>query len=162
MTKKTKDIRQSGSGDVSIDAIDRKLLGALSLDASLSYASLGDRIGLSAPATHERVKRLKASGVIRRVTADIDPQAIGKTVLAFVHVDTNGWGGTPEILALQKHPEIEEIHSVAGDTSMLLKIRVSDSKELELILSELYAMPGVKATRSYVVLSTYLERGVHI
>ncbi len=53
--------------------------------------------------------------------------------------------------------EVEEIHSVAGDTCMLLKVRRASSRALEALLARLYAIPGVRSTRSYVVLSTYLE-----
>jgi DNA-binding Lrp family transcriptional regulator len=88
----------------------------------------------------------------------VDPVAAGKPLLAFVHVDTTGWGKSPELLAVGEHPEVEEIHSVAGDTCMLLKVRTADTQALEGLLARLYATPGVVATRSYVVLSTYLER----
>ena len=81
-------------------------------------------------------------------------------MLAFVHVDTAGWGKTPVLLAIEEHPEVEEIHSVAGDTCMLLKVRTESTHALEGLLARLYDTPGVKATRSYVVLSTYLERPV--
>src|SRR5688572_10414640 len=122
MEKETDDIRQNRVSSREIDALDRKLLGVLVEDATVSYAELGDRIGLSPPAAHERVKRLRRSGVIRRTAALIDPVAIGKPLLAFVHVDTQGWGKTGALLAFEQHPEVEEIHSVAGDTCMLLKV----------------------------------------
>jgi len=63
-------------------------------------------------------------------------------------------------MRIADHPEVEEIHSVAGDACMLLKVGTTGTHDLELLLSELYATPGVKAIRSYVVLSTYLERQV--
>ncbi|TJW39249.1 MAG: Lrp/AsnC family transcriptional regulator [Mesorhizobium sp.] len=143
-----------------VDAIDRKILGALVDDATISYAELGDRVGLSPPAAHERVKRLRRSGAIRSTSAIIDPKAVRKPLLAFVHIDTKGWGKTPELMAISEHPEVEEIHSVAGDTCMLIKVRTEDTRALEGLLSRLYETPGVTSTRSYVVLSTYLERPV--
>ncbi|TGQ38442.1 MULTISPECIES: Lrp/AsnC family transcriptional regulator [unclassified Mesorhizobium] len=143
-----------------VDAIDRKILGALVDDATISYAELGDRVGLSPPAAHERVKRLRRSGAIRSTSAIIDPKAVCKPLLAFVHIDTKGWGKTPELMAISEHPEVEEIHSVAGDTCMLIKVRTEDTRALEGLLSRLYETPGVTSTRSYVVLSTYLERPV--
>lgn len=160
MPLKTDGIRQKPEADHPLDDLDRKLLGVLVEDATLSYAELGTRIGLSAPAVHERVKRLRRSGAIQRTAALIDPIAIGKPLLAFVHVDTRGWGKTPELLALAKYPEVEEMHSVAGDTSMLLKVRTEDSRALEGLLARMYDTPGVVRTRSYVVLSTQLERPV--
>ena len=160
MDKNTDDIRRKRSPDRDLDAMDRKLLGVLVEDATTSYAELGERVGLSPPAAPERVKRLRRSGAIRRVAAMIDPVAVGKTLLAFVHVDTTGWGKTQALLAIGEHPEVEEIHSVTGDTCMLLKVRTDSSHALEGLLSRLYDTPGVKATRSYVVLSTFVERPV--
>ncbi|WP_224750165.1 Lrp/AsnC family transcriptional regulator [Halomonas sp. ML-15] len=141
-----------------MDAFDRRILGELAEDAGLSYADLGNRVGLSAPAVHERVKRLRATGRIRGTVAVLDGPATGKPFLAFVHVDATGWGKSKELLALSALPEVEEIHSVAGDACMLLKVRCASSRALEGLLARLYALPSVKATRSYVVLSTYMER----
>jgi Lrp/AsnC family transcriptional regulator, leucine-responsive regulatory protein len=160
MSEETDGIQQNRLPERDIDTIDRKLLGVLVEDATVSYAELGERAGLSAPAAHERVKRLRRSGAIRRTAALLDPKAIRKPLLAFVHVDTRGWGKTPELLAISQYPEVEEIHSVAGDTCMLLKVRTEDTRALEGLLAHIYDIPGVVTTRSYVVLSTYLERPV--
>lgn len=143
-----------------LDAFDRRILGALASDADVSYAELGQRVGLSAPAVHDRVKKLRASGCLRRTVGLLDGPAIGKPFLAFVHIDNVGWGGTEALMAAAALPEVEEIHSVAGDTCMLLKVRCASSRALEALLARLYAIPGVKSARSYVVLSTYLERPV--
>lgn len=155
---KTDDIRNSGATSRRIDATDRKILGELAVQADLSYADLGQRVALSAPAVHERVKRLRASGHIRGTAALIDGPSIGKPLLAFIHVDTAGWGKTQELMALSQLPELEEIHSVTGDTCMMLKARLESSQALEGLLAKIYDLPGVRGTRTYVVLSTYLER----
>ncbi len=160
MPQKTDSVRRNHGAARGLDAFDRKILGELVADSGLSYAKLGERVGLSAPAVHERVKRLRKSGALIRTSAMIDAQAVDKTLLAFVHVDTKGWGKTPELMDLANHPEVEEIHSVAGDTCMLLKVRTRDTHGLEGLLAQIYAVDSVKATRSYVVLSTYLERPV--
>lgn len=160
MVLKTDTVRSPGGRGRSLDRIDRRILGVLTGDASVSYADLGKLVGLSAPAAHERVKRLKATGVIRGTVVLVDPEAVGKPLLTFVHVDTDGWGKSQALMAIAEHQEVEEVHSVAGDTCMLLKVRTGDTHDLEAILARLYATPGVKSTRSYVVLSTYLERPV--
>ena len=160
MGVETDDIRQNESRTRDLDAFDRKLLSLLVEDANRSYVELGEQVGLSAAAVHERVKRLKRSGAIRQTAALINPIAIRKTLLAFVHVDTSGWGKTPELLGISRYPEVEEMHSVAGDTCMLLKVRTEDSRALEGLLARIYDVPGVIRTRSYVVLSTHMERPV--
>lgn len=159
-SKKTETLQPLRSSRRPLDGFDRKILGALAADADLSYAELGDRVGLSAPAVHDRVKKLRRSGCLRRTAALLDGAAIGKPLLAFIHIESAGWGKTQQLMAIAELPEVEEIHSVAGDTCMLLKVRCASSVALEALLARLYATPGVKATRSYVVLSTYLERTV--
>lgn len=67
-------------------------------------------------------------------------------------------GATQAFTAIGELPEVEEIHSVAGDACMLLKVRCASGGALEALLARLYATPGVTSTRSYIVLSTYLER----
>jgi len=154
----TDTVRERAGEARPLDPFDRRILGALAADAGISYAELGRTVGLSAPAVHERVKRLRASGRLRGTVAVIDGAAVGKPLLAFIHVDTAGWGRTQALMALAELPELEEIHSVTGDTCMLLKARCASSRALEGLLARLYDTPGVKATRSYVALSTYLER----
>lgn len=160
MKKNTDTVRLNGAPIRDLDAFDRKILGILVRDANVSYADLGEQIGLSAPAIHERVKRMRRDGVIRQTAALIDPMAIGKPLVAFVHVDVRGWCKTPQLMAIAELPEVEEVHSVAGDTCMVLKVRTENSRALEGLLACIYDVPGVIATRSYIVLSTYTERPV--
>jgi len=143
-----------------LDDFDRRILSAMTENARLTYAEIGDRVGLSAPAIHERVKRLTKSGAIKSTCAHINPDSIGKPFLAFVHVDAHGWGKSDRMMSLNDYPEVEEMHSVAGDTCVILKVRTENAVAMEKFLAQLYATPGVKATKSYVVLSTYLERPV--
>lgn len=143
-----------------LDTIDRRLLGLLTENAERSYVDLGKAVGLSAPAVHERVKRYKASGRIRAVTAQLDPAMTGKRFLAFIHVNTTGWGKTKALMTIEELPEVEEIHSVTGDTCMILKVRMESTQAMEALLARLYALPEVVSTKSYVALSTYLERPV--
>lgn len=155
---KTDGIRPNAAPARPLDAMDRKILGALTRDATQSFAALGAEVGLSAPAVHERVKRLRASGVIRGTVALVDGEKAGKPLLAFVHVDTVGWAKTQGLLALCELPEVEEVHSSTGDTCLILKVRTASALALEGLLARIYDLPGVRSTRTYVTLSTHLER----
>ena len=143
-----------------IDRFDRRILAALVDDARQSYAQIGLIVGLSAPAVHERVKRLRAAGALKGVHAALHGASVGKPFLSFVHVDADGWGKSQRMMQLNAFPEVEEMHSVAGDTCVILKVRTASAQAMEHFLSQLYVLPGVRATKSYVVLSTYLERPV--
>lgn len=159
-TLKTNEVLPKAEPARALDALDRKILGALAKDATQSFAALSAQVGLSAPAIHERVKRLKASGVIRGTVAVLNGPKVGKSLLAFVHVTTAGWGKTKALMALAEFPEVEEIHSATGDTCLIMKVRVESSIALEGLLAQIYDVPDVRSTQTYVALSTHLERSV--
>lgn len=134
------------------------LLSALRADATQSYAVLGKLAGLSAGAAHERVRKLRERGVIRRTTIDVDPVAVGRPVLAFVLVESNAWmGEEPVRAALQAIPELEEAHVIAGSASLLVKIRTGTTEALQDVLRRLFAIDGVSGTQTIVVLETVFE-----
>ena len=142
-----------------LDEIDRALLALLQIDAARPYAELGKAVGLSAGAAHERVRKLRDRGVIRRTTIDVDPAALGAEVLSFVMLRTSAWmGGEDTAAALREIPEIEEAHIVAGAGSVLLKIRTGSTVALQAVLRRLFAVNGVAATDTTVVLETVFTR----
>lgn len=154
---KTDSIRKQRSDNASIDDMDRRILGALVKDATQSYAELGRSVALSAPAVHERVKRLKAAGVISSTVARLDGAKTGKPFLVFLHVTTENWGFSQAFQKLMALPEIEECHSVTGDTSLILKVRLPDSRALESLLRQIHRFDSVVSTKSFVTLSTYKD-----
>lgn len=160
MGKNSEIIKQNAPGTKGVDAVDRKLLTEMVQDAGLSYADLGKKVSLSAPAVHERVKRLRNSGVIKQSSVILNPLLIGKSLVAFIHVNTSGWGMTPELLEFSTYPEVEEIHSIAGDASLIMKVRTTDARALEGLIAKLYKLQGVTSTKTFIVLSTYLERTI--
>ena len=159
MKRKTEDVQQTASTKRPLDKFDRKILAALNLDGRATYADIGEQVGLSAPAVHERVKRCRRTA-IKGIGAQLDGPACGKTFLAFVPLLDYLFCPPNSIMRLRDFPEIEEMHSVAGDTCVIMKVRTVNAQALEELLAQLYALPGVRGTKSYVVLSTYLERGV--
>ncbi|MEU5220502.1 Lrp/AsnC family transcriptional regulator [Streptomyces sp. NPDC020807] len=142
-----------------MDHIDRALLAQLQQDATQSYAALGEAVGLSAGAAHERVRKLRERGVVRRTAAEVDPAAVGGGVLAYVMVDSSSWMGDsgPEFAAL---PEILEAHVIAGSASVLVKVRTATTEQLQDVLRRIYAIDGVSGTQATVVLETFFERQV--
>lgn len=152
-------IRKESDHPSGLDRTDRMLLRLLSERADRSYAELSERVHLSPPAVHERVRRLRRDGIIQRTVAKLDGEKIGCPLLAFVHVTTEGWGMTEPVLALREMADVEEIHTATGETCLIIKVRCSGPSSLEALLSRIQEIKGVRATRSYVVLGTYLERG---
>lgn len=146
-----------------MDNTDRQILAELQRDATTSFANLAETVGLSTASTHERVRKLRARGVIVRTGIEVDPTALGRDVLAFVTLASDAWVGddaTRERLA--SIPEVEAAYVVAGDSSLMLKIRTSTNARLQRVLRDLYDLEGVTGTRSTVVLETFFERPVEV
>jgi len=140
-----------------LDSIDRKLLDLLQADAKLPYAKLGKRLGISSSGVHKRVKRLADAGVIKKLVAVVDPQLIGKKLKAFIGVSTAP-GTCGEVIAqLSKRPEVLEIHEVAGEHDLFIKLITDDTLKLNELLHEMDRIPGVSTTRTLIVLKTEKE-----
>jgi Lrp/AsnC family leucine-responsive transcriptional regulator len=139
-----------------LDAIDRKILIELQGDADLPYAELGSRVGLSASAINERLKRLKAGGQIRRLTAEIDPAAFGLELLAFLQVRLDlSADETAFRAAMIRAPQVLECHHITGAYSYLLKLRLRETADLERFLTtDVKTIPGVAATETIIALSS--------
>lgn len=144
-----------------LDDIDRTLLARLQHDATESYAGLGKAVGMSAGSAHDRVRKLRQRGLIRRTTIDVDPAAVDRGVLAFVMVSANAWmGGTRDALAAI--PDIQEAHVIAGVASLLVKVRTATTESLQAVLHRIFDIDGVTSTQTIVVLETFFERPVSV
>jgi len=157
--KETDAIRQMRHQPAELDAIDRKILGALAEDASQSYAQLSKVVNLSAPAVHDRVKKLRREGVIKGTVAILDGCKLGRTLLTFLVIDISSYNATRQLLTFTNRPEVEELHTIAGDGCVLVKVRADNTEALEAFLMEIQSLEGVRSVRSYIALSTFLERG---
>ncbi|RBQ16897.1 Lrp/AsnC family transcriptional regulator [Spongiactinospora rosea] len=142
-----------------MDEIDRMLISLLQDDATRSYAVLGKAVGLSSGAAHERVRKLRERGVIRRTTVEVDQAALGRGVTAYVLVDGESWMGDSGA-ALAAIPEVEEAHVIAGPASVLLKVRTGGTRDLQDVLRRVFQVEGVTGTRTIVVLDTLVDRAL--
>lgn len=140
-----------------LDPADRAIVAALVGDGRRSFTDLAKDTGLSVSAVHQRVRRLESRGVLRGYAALVNPESVGLSLTAFVSikpVDPGQADDAPQRLAHLS--EIEACHSVAGEESYLLKVRVPTPASLESLLQEIRSSAAV-STRTTVVLSTPYE-----
>lgn len=142
-----------------MDDIDLKLLAFLKEDAKRKYSDLAEMLNLSGPSIHARVKKLEQSGVIHSYTINVDSSMLGAKLTAFVRVTTEGVSCTDIPKAFEPFPEVEELHSVAGEESLLLKVRTRDTASLDILLDRIRKIPGVRKTVTSIVLGTRIDRG---
>ena len=139
--------------------MDIKTISRLQTTGRESWTRLGELLGVTGPAAAERVRRLEERGVIRGYAAILDPEAVGARLTAFVAVTLEHPKHRRAFLArVDALAEVQECHHVAGDDDYWLKVRCSDTRHLDHVLSEeLKTVPGVLRTRTTIVLGTTKE-----
>jgi Lrp/AsnC family leucine-responsive transcriptional regulator len=140
-----------------VEEINAAIMTLLASDGRMSFTELARRTGLSVSAAQQRVRRLEERGVIKGYAAMIRAEEIGLPLTAFVSIkpfDPAAPDDAPERLA--HLTAIEACHSVAGDASYILKVRVASPGGLENLLQEIRAAANV-STQTTIVLSTPFE-----
>ena len=144
--------------NIQTDGIDARIISALGADGRRSYAEVGAEVGLSTAAVHERVKKMLDKGVIRRFSISVDPERVGLNFTAFVAIRNDGGIHCRDVAPrLRAMPQVEELHSVAGEYDFLAKIRTTHARALEDVIYQIKAIEGVARTTSTVVLNTEFE-----
>jgi Lrp/AsnC family leucine-responsive transcriptional regulator len=142
-----------------IDETDATILDLLQENARISQADVARVVGLAPSAVLERIRKLESRGIIRGYAALVDPHAVDQAMLAFVAVKSEGAPGDDSVAnALAKCPEVLEVHHVAGEDCYLLKVRARDAEHIGQLLRHRFGrIPGVKSTRTTIVLETVKE-----
>ena len=141
-----------------IDDIDTQILHLLQTEGRIKRKDIAEAVGLSIPSVSDRMRKLDARGVLTGFHASVDAKRLGHDVTAFVFIQSTGsehYAGFIE--AVEAMSEVQELHSVTGDGSHVLKIRVRNTTALERLLARLQAVPGVRGTRTSLVLTTHKE-----
>lgn len=139
-----------------LDAISRRILDELTTDGRLSYRELGERVGLSAPAVTERVRRLERDGVITGYTATIDPAAVGSPILIIMRI-IHAAGRPPVEIGHRaaELPEVVECNRVTGSESHVIRAWCRDLAHLNDLI-EVFTEYGETITN--VVTDTPVKR----
>ena len=140
-----------------MEKTDQRIVELLRGDGRMSFTDLGKELGLSTSAVHQRVRRLEERGVIKGYAASVDHALIGLPMTAFISITPLDPAAPDDIPDRLRHLEaIEACHSVAGDMSYVLKVRVETPAALEDLIAKVRAAAHV-STRTTVVLSTPWE-----
>ena len=133
--------------NIEIDDIDRKIIGILQADATLSIQDIADQIGLTNNPCWRRIKRLEDKGIIERRVAIINPKLIGLGTTAFVSIRTDTHSGDwlkKFADCIEQIPEIIECHRMTGDVDYLMKIVVRDLEHYDAVYQRLIShVPGL-------------------
>jgi Lrp/AsnC family transcriptional regulator, leucine-responsive regulatory protein len=140
-----------------LDDIDRILARELVVDGRATLTHLAASAGLSVSAVQARVRRLESRGVITGYRARINPEALGNMLSAFVAITPLDPSQPDDAPARLEHIEaIESCHSVAGEESYVLLVRVRSGRALEDLLQQIRTTANVR-TRSTIILQTFYD-----
>ena len=132
-----------------LDATDRNILAELQRDASQSLEDIARKTGSSKTPIWNRIKKLRAAGVIKQDTVVLDPDALGLEACFFVLIRTSEHEADWQkkfLKALHDRPEVMEAHRLAGDIDYILKVRVKNARAYDVFYQAL-----IKEVRIYNV-----------
>ncbi len=142
-----------------LDSIDLQILSTLQKSARTSNAEIARNLGMAPSAILERIRKLESKGVIEGYNAKLNPDLLGKKLLAFVFLQVDDRVGDQGMAAkLSSFQEVQEVHDVTGEDRYLLKVRVEDTHALwRLIREKIGALASVRQSRTTIVLKTEKE-----
>jgi Lrp/AsnC family leucine-responsive transcriptional regulator len=151
------------AGNPAFDRTDLRLLALLQRDGRASNADLAAQVNLSPSACLRRIQRLEATGVVAGYAAQLDPQALGLGLQAFVRVqlEKHGADGIDRFIGhVQGWDEVVACHALTGDMDYLLHVYVRDLEHFSrFLLDHLLNASGVADVNSSFVLRTVKASG---
>ena len=144
-----------------LDDIDLKILSIIQDNARVPISKLAKQVGLSPPSVHERISKLEERGVIVEYVAVLDAKKLGKSLTAFIGItlDRTCCKDEDVINTLKMIPEVQEVHRIAGEEDLLLKMKTEDTSTLEkMLINEVTGIKGVAKTRTMIALSSPMDR----
>jgi Lrp/AsnC family transcriptional regulator for asnA, asnC and gidA len=140
-------------GQHQIDRLDKKILQLISQDARMPFLEVARECNVSGAAIHQRIQKLRDTGVIKGSEFVVDTYKIGYQTCAYIGITLTDTGFFNAVVAsLKKIPEIVECHYAIGKFSMFIKIYARDNRHLlQLILDKITPVEGVAHTETFQI-----------
>ena len=143
---------------INFDAIDLKLLAELQENGRITNVELATKVGLTAPPCLRRMRTLEQSGAIRGYHAEIDPSALGYSIMVFAMVSLKSQA-EEDLRGFETHvralPEVRECHMLNGEIDFILKIVAHDLQTFqEFLTSKLTSAPNVSSVKTSLTIRT--------
>ncbi|MFX1521094.1 MAG: Lrp/AsnC family transcriptional regulator [Promethearchaeota archaeon] len=148
--------------DFTIDEKDLRILELLQEDSSQPIKTIAsdDGVKLAIPTVHERIRKMKENGIIKKYTVILDEKKLGKDITAFIGITLDFKAHEPGTVVAQEVAnmnDVLEVFNLAGDEDNLIKVKTKDIPTLEDLIGTINRLPGVGRTRTIIVLSSIKE-----
>lgn len=120
-----------------IDDTSRRILDELQTNARATYSEIGRRVGLTAPAVAERVRRLEDDGIITGYHAAINPRPLGLPITVFIQVISKTGQCTLISEFALRQPGVTECYHITGDRDVLIKASLDSVEAVEALVNRL-------------------------
>jgi DNA-binding Lrp family transcriptional regulator len=149
-----------------MDRLDAAILSELQNDGRISWSKLAEQINLSASACQRRVEALVDRGVIENFTVNLNEDALGHHVKAFVavNIDRQNTALAQDFRRrVREHPQVQACHMISGTIDFMLEVVADDLDAFgNFIDGELLSMPAVKDASSSIVLKVVKRKATMI
>ena len=142
-----------------MDDISIKILKILQEKARVPNIEVARQVGMAPSGVLERVRKLEKQGIIDGYEVRLNPERFHRSLVAFMFITPHPDSDEADLgKALAAIPDIQEVHYVAGEDGFMIKVRVSDTVQLERVRRErIIALPQVGSTRTMIALHSYKE-----
>lgn len=142
-----------------IDNVSLKILNILQEKARIPNVEVARQVGMAPSAVLERIRKLEKQGIIDGYEVRLNPRQFRRTLVGFIHVKADtGANSDALVQSLVEMEDVQEVHFVAGEDGYLIKARVAGPREMDKLIRErIGTIPGVRATRSSIVMFTAKE-----
>jgi DNA-binding Lrp family transcriptional regulator len=155
MVQKVDELSKQQDGSA-LDEIDKRVLRVYQNDASISYKELGDLVSLPPSSVFDRVKRMRKAGIIKTIIPLLDMKSLSLNTTAWLFIDTDS--DCDEVCEkLSKNPNVLEVHEIAGQYDILIKIKARNNSDYHEIAERISRIPGIRDTFSTISLRTVKE-----
>jgi len=141
-----------------IDQIDAKILELLQAEGRIKRNEIAEEVGLSLPSVSERMRKLEERGIITGYHAVVDAKRLQMDITAFIRVMVDRSRYFSEFVERAVElEEVQEVHSITGDGSHIIRVCTHNTASLERLLSKIQAWPGVHGTSTSIVLTSFKD-----
>lgn len=146
---------------MAIDRLDAALIDLFTAEPRIGVLEASRRLKVARGTVQSRLERLERSGVVEGYGPEVDPEALGYPVTAFVTLEIRQGGGHDQVgKHLATIPEVIEAHTVTGPGDMWCRVVATSNQDLQRVLDAVVASPGIERSATMITLATQIRRRV--
>jgi DNA-binding Lrp family transcriptional regulator len=141
----------------SLDPTDLKILLELIRDPRIQIGDLSEKLGIARNTAQSRFRRMQRSGLLHDGGREIDLEAVGYDVVAFVTIEVNHRELDGVVGALRLIAQVLEVHEISGRGDVWCRVVATDTHNLQAALRSILRIKGVIRTETVLALHTHIQ-----